>query len=57
MGYQQKTDMIKAITFLNAQCGNPNLRKGESVLRKLADGTGLTRQRIHQIVKKEQKQI
>lgn len=52
-GNQTKTDMIKAIAFLDAQqAGNSNLRKGESILRKLADRTGLTRQRIHQIVKK-----
>ncbi|MCX7099529.1 MAG: hypothetical protein NTV43_16675 [Methylococcales bacterium] len=51
-GSQSRDDKIKAITFMTEQCGKPKLDKGETVLRKLADCTGLTRQRIHQIIKK-----
>ncbi|MCK9606729.1 MAG: hypothetical protein M0R33_09825 [Methylomonas sp.] len=54
-GWLKKSDSIKAITFLTDVCGGPNLKNQESALRKLADGTKLSRQRIHQIVNKAQK--
>lgn len=50
-----KPDRIKAIGFLIEKCGSPNLKPQQTVLRKLADCTGLTRQRIYQIVKKAKK--
>jgi len=46
----------KMFEFLIKTSGNANLRPQQTVLRKLADCTGLTRQRIHQIIKKAEKQ-
>lgn len=52
---QLKPEMKKAIAFLNEKCGSPNLKQDQTVLRKLADATGLTRERVRQIVKKAKK--
>ncbi|MDT4290699.1 hypothetical protein RO575_14135 [Methylomonas sp. MO1] len=54
-GSMEKAEILKSIAFLIDQCGGPNLKKQETAFRKLEDGTKLTRQRIHQIVKKGQK--
>ena len=56
-GLMKKPDQIKAIIFLTETSGNPNLQHQQTVLRKLADCTGLTRQRVHQIVMKAKKII
>lgn len=49
------SDEKRAITFLQTQKHGVNLPKGTPVLRFLANATGLTRQRIWQIVKKAEK--
>jgi hypothetical protein len=54
-GLMKKTDRIIAITFLTETSGSPNLQKQQTILRKLADCTGLTRQRIYQIVVRAKK--
>lgn len=54
-GSMEKAERLKAIVFLIDHCGGPNLKNQQTALRKLADGTKLTRQRVHQIVKKGQK--
>lgn len=54
-GAMKKPERFKAIDFLIAHCGGPNLKNQQTALRKLADGTKLTRQRIQQIVKNGQK--
>lgn len=53
----KKTERFKAIAFLTTYCGGPNLKNQQTALRKLADGTKLTRQRIHQIVKNSQNSL
>lgn len=42
----------QGIAFLIENSGGAELLDGETVLRKLADATGLTRERIRQIVNK-----
>ncbi|MGZ8182797.1 MAG: hypothetical protein ACXWT1_12615 [Methylobacter sp.] len=54
-GLMKKSDRIKAIEFLTETSGSPNLQYQQTILRKLADCTGLTRQRIHQVVNKTKK--
>lgn len=56
-GSMEKPERLKAIAFLIENCGGPNLKNQQTALRKLADGTKLTRQRIHQIVKKGQNHL
>jgi hypothetical protein len=52
---QTKADAKKAIQFLIGAAGSPNLPEGAFPLRHLAEATGLTRQRIWQIVNKAAK--
>lgn len=47
-----KSECYKAYDFLVATSGSHKLLPQQTVLNKLADATHLTRQRIHQIVKK-----
>lgn len=50
----QKMQCAAAMKFLVETSGNANIRSDQTVYRKLADCTKLTRQRIYQIVKKAQ---